>query len=100
MKTFALALAATALLATTSIASADGQETYKKVCFACHDFGAAGAPKLTEKDKWAPRIAKGVDALVTSVTNGLNAMPPKGTCAACTPEELRAAVEYIVSQAK
>lgn len=100
MKKFATAVVATALLGATHLAAADGQATYKKFCFACHDFGAAGAPKLTEKDKWAPRVAKGMDALLASVTNGLNAMPPKGTCGACSDDDLRSAVEYMVNQAQ
>ena len=78
MNRFAIVAATTALLGATGLAGADGQATYKRVCFACHDFGAAGAPKLTEKEKWAPRLAKGVDALLVSVTEGLNAMPPRG----------------------
>lgn len=100
MKKYAIAVAATALLGTAGVAAADGQATYKKVCFACHDFGAAGAPKLTEKEKWAPRIAKGMDALVASVANGLNAMPPRGTCASCSDADLRTAVEFMVNQAQ
>jgi cytochrome c5 len=59
----------------------------------------AGAPKLGDKAAWEPRIAKGKDALVQSAINGLpgTAMPPKGTCAACTDEDLEAAVEYMLS---
>lgn len=99
MKKLVLAAAAIAVLGSANIASADGLATYKKVCFACHDFGAAGAPKLSEKEKWAPRLAKGIDELLASVVNGLNAMPPKGTCGACSDEELRSAVEYMVGEA-
>lgn len=79
--------------------SADGEAIYKKACFACHDFGAAGAPKKGDAAAWGPRISKGVDALVGSVTNGLNAMPPKGTCMDCSDADLRAAVEFLVAQA-
>jgi cytochrome c5 len=100
MNKLVIAAATGALLGAVSIASADGQATYKRVCFACHDFGAAGAPKLAEKEKWAPRIAKGIDTLLASVKSGLNAMPPRGTCSTCSDAELRAAVEYMVGQAK
>ena len=84
--------------ADTQIASADGQKIYQKSCQACHASGAAGAPKLGDKDAWAPRIAKGNDALLSSVKNGLKAMPPKGTCMSCSEDELRAAMEYMVGQ--
>jgi cytochrome c5 len=84
--------------ADTQTASADGQKIYQASCQACHAAGAAGAPKLGDKDAWAPRIAKGNDALLSSVKNGLKAMPPKGACMSCSEGELRAAMEYMVRQ--
>ena len=84
--------------ADTQTASADGQKIYQTSCQACHATGAAGAPKLGDKDAWAPRIAKGNDALFSSVKNGLKAMPPKGTCMSCSEDELRAAMEYMIGQ--
>ena len=79
-------------------ASVDGQKIYQASCQSCHAAGVAGAPKLGDKEAWAPRIAKGKDALLMSVTNGLNVMPPKGTCMSCSDEELSAAVDYMVEQ--
>ena len=84
--------------ADTQTTSAEGQNIYQKSCQACHATGVAGAPKLGDKEAWAPRIAKGNDALLSSVTNGLKAMPPKGTCMSCSEDELRAAVKYMVGQ--
>ena len=54
-------------------------------------FGAAA---------WAPRIAKGIDALLVSATNGLNAMPPKGLCMDCSEDELKGAIEYMISNSQ
>ena len=79
-------------------AAVDGQQVYQAACQACHAAGVAGAPKLGDKEAWAPRIAKGEDALLASVNNGLNAMPPKGACMSCSEDDLRAAVEYMVEQ--
>ena len=79
-------------------AAVDGQKVYQAACQACHAAGVAGAPKLGDKEAWAPRIAKGEDALLASVNNGLNAMPPKGACMSCSEDDLRAAVEYMVEQ--
>lgn len=84
--------------AAAETAAADGQKTYQTFCQACHATGVAGAPKTGDKEAWAPRIAKGDDALFESVKNGLNAMPPKGTCGDCSDEELKAAIEYILGQ--
>ena len=90
--------AATQAAAETPAASVDGQKIYQSSCQACHVAGIAGAPKLGDKEAWAPRIAKGNDALFLSVKNGLKAMPPKGTCMSCSEDELRAAMEYMVEQ--
>lgn len=94
-----VSLAAGAVFAQMA-AAADGEAVYKQACFACHDTGAAGAPKRGDAAAWAPRIEKGLDALVASAVNGLNAMPPKGTCMTCSDEDLKAAVEYLVTQAQ
>ena len=76
----------------------DGQKIYQASCQACHANGVAGAPKFGNKEAWAPRIAKGNDALFLSVKNGLKAMPPKGACMNCSDDDLRAAMEYMVEQ--
>jgi len=80
--------------------SADGKAVYDKVCFACHAQGLAGAPKLGDKEAWAPRIKQGTATLVQSVTNGKGAMPPKAGNPSLTDAELRAGIDYMVSQSK
>ena len=77
-----------------------GEQIYNGTCMACHATGAAGAPKLGDAAAWAPRIAKGMDALLASSTSGLNAMPPKGLCMTCSDAELMAAIEYMVSNSR
>ncbi len=89
---------ATASPADTQTATVDGEKIYQGSCQACHAAGVAGAPKIGDKDAWAPRIAKGNDALLSSVKNGFNAMPPKGACMSCTDEELQAAIAFLVEQ--
>jgi cytochrome c5 len=84
--------------ADTQTAAVDGQKIYQGSCQACHAAGVAGAPKLGDKAAWAPRIAKGNDALLASVKGGLNAMPPKGGCMTCGDAELSAAIVYMTEQ--
>jgi cytochrome c5 len=81
-------------------AATDGKAVYDKVCFACHAQSVAGSPKLGDKAAWAPRVATGTDAMVQSVIKGKGAMPPKAGNPALTEGEIRAAVEFMVSQAK
>ena len=78
----------------------DAEKTYQQSCFACHSSGAAGAPRVGNAEEWAPRIAKGMDALMTSTINGVNAMPAKGLCFTCTEDDLKAVVEYMISKSK
>jgi cytochrome c5 len=81
-------------------AAADGKAVYDKVCFACHQVSVANSPKLGDKDAWAPRLKQGPDALVQSVVKGKGAMPPKAGNPALTDAEIRAAVDFMVSQSK
>jgi cytochrome c5 len=55
-----------------------GEEVYKAQCVACHDSGAAGAPKFGDTAAWAPRIATGFEALWNSALKGKNAMGAQG----------------------
>ncbi|HJT62596.1 MAG TPA: c-type cytochrome [Burkholderiales bacterium] len=79
---------------------ADGKAVYDKVCFACHQVSVANSPKLGDKAAWAPRIQTGLDSLMQSVIKGKGAMPPKAGNPALTDAEIRAAVEFMVSQSK
>ncbi|MFZ5697555.1 MAG: c-type cytochrome [Pseudomonadota bacterium] len=67
---------------------------YDKTCTFCHATGAAGAPKTGDAAAWKPRLAKGDAALLKSVKNGFNAMPPKGMCNDCTDADYKALIQY------
>ena len=84
--------------AAAAAAPRSGDEVYNSACAACHASGVAGAPKLGDQGAWGARASKGVDALLSSVVNGLNAMPPKGGCATCSDAELKGAIEHMLSQ--
>ncbi|MGE0351157.1 c-type cytochrome [Hydrogenophaga sp.] len=57
---------------------ASGESVYNAQCVACHGAGLAGAPKLGDTAAWAPRIATGYDALLTSALKGKGAMSAQG----------------------
>ena len=75
-------------------------DRYNKACTVCHAAGVAGAPKFGSAEDWKPRLAKGVDKLVLSVKNGLNAMPPRGMCADCTDADYKALIQYMSTPKK
>jgi len=80
--------------------SLSGEQVYNKSCQNCHATGAAGAPKLGDATIWNKRIEKGIEALYISAINGVpsTAMMPKGTCGTCSDDELKAAVDFMVSK--
>jgi cytochrome c5 len=93
--------AANAGSATASAApAANGKAVYDAGCVACHGAGVAGAPKFGDKTAWAPRIKTGKEALYTSALKGKNAMPAKGGNAGLSEADVKAAVDYMVSQSK
>ncbi|MBV2192542.1 MAG: c-type cytochrome [Azonexus sp.] len=77
----------------------DGATIYNSVCGACHNTGAAGAPKIDDKAAWAARLAQGKDGLIKSVTNGKGAMPPKGG-ATLSDDEIKGVVDYVLGKVK
>jgi cytochrome c5 len=77
-----------------------GEQVYQTYCISCHGTGAAGAPKVGDAAAWAPRIATGIDTLLAKATSGLNAMPPKGLCMDCSEDELKGAIEYMISKSQ
>lgn len=88
-------------MAATRVASASarsGAEVYNQSCAACHNSGAAGAPRLGT-DAWQTRLDdKGFDTLVENSISGIGAMPPRGGCADCSDEEIEASVQYIIDE--
>jgi cytochrome c5 len=96
-----------ALIPSANAAGADdnkGKKLYDASCMACHAAGVAGAPKLGDKANWAPRIAQGADTLHTHAIKGFQGkagmMPPKGGNMGAKDEDVKAAVDYMVSQSK
>lgn len=89
---------ASAAVAASAAASGpmSGDQVYQKSCFGCHGTGAAGAPKVGDAAAWSSRRDKGLDTLVQNAINGINAMPPRGTCSSCSDDEIQAAVEHML----
>jgi nitrite reductase (NO-forming) len=74
-----------------------GEKLYNSACVACHSTGAAGAPKLGDRNAWAPLMAKGHEELLKIAISGKGAMPPRGATNA-DDATLRAAVGYMLSK--
>ncbi len=68
-----------------------------KHCNACHGTGLLGAPKVGDTAAWGERAKKqgGLDGLLAKAISGINAMPPKGTCADCSDDDLKGAIQKM-----
>ena len=87
-----------ALFGIGQASAADGKAVFEKSCAGCHNMIS---PKLTgEMANWGPRLKQGNDALVASVIKGKGAMPPKGGNVSLADADIKAAVEYLVTQIK
>jgi len=83
-----------------SAADDAGKKTYDAACAACHASGVAGSPKFGDKEAWKARIETGKDALYATSLKGKGAMPAKGGRADLSDDDVKAAVDYMVSNAK
>lgn len=85
-------------------AAGNGEAVYKKTCALCHSAGVGGAPKVGDAADWGARAAKGTDQMYTHAIAGFTGekgmMPAKGGNAALTDDEVKAAVDYMVSKSK
>ena len=82
----------------------DGKTIFGNLCQTCHTNAATGAPVITDKAVWAPRIAQGMETLFTHAINGFTgskgAMPAKGGNPSLTDAQVKATVQWMVSQVK
>ena len=82
----------------------DGSVIFGNLCTGCHTAGVAMAPKL-EKSFWAARIAQGKDTLYSHAMNGYNGpdggmMPARGGNPSLSDDQIKATVDWMLSQIK
>ncbi len=95
----AMALLCIACDRDTEVADHPGKAVYQQYCYACHQAGIADAPKLGDKEAWAPRLSKTRTELLNSVIEGMvPGMPPRAGCGTCTDDELADAVEFMLQR--
>lgn len=81
-----------------------GPQVFNEACIVCHGNGIGGAPVLADKDNWAGRIGQGTELLyqhaIDGYTGSAGYMPPKGARADLSDDEIKGAVDYMVSEAQ
>lgn len=96
-KTLISMIAGLALVGSVQAADKSGADVYKAACAACHNTGAAGAPKNGNKAAWAKRNEQGLDVLIKSAIKGKKAMPAKGGKATLSDMEVARAVVFLAN---
>ena len=77
----------------------NGKTLYSMVCADCHTTGENGAPKITDKAAWEPRVKKGFNKLIGNVIDGHGKMLPLGGSAIQSIEGVREMVIYMLTTA-
>lgn len=77
-----------------------GDQVYNSVCMACHNTGAAGAPKKGDVAAWASRLAQGMDTMYDHSIKGIRGMPAKGGNPNLSDAEVKAAVDYLIEASR
>ena len=74
-----------------------GEQIYTKYCTTCHATGLLNAPKKGDTGIWKTKLnaAGSYEKLLEHAINGINAMPPKGTCMDCSEEEISLAIQFM-----
>ncbi len=73
-----------------------GAKIYTSVCSDCHSFGGLGAPQVGDREAWLRLVDQGRERLYAVAVHGSGDMPFDGMCHACTPAQIRAAVDYMI----
>ncbi len=77
-----------------------GDLIYQSACSSCHDAGLVGAPKLGDKVAWEQRLNQGKTIVIKHAIEGYKSMPAKGACGNCSDQEVKAAVDYMLTYLK
>lgn len=82
-----------------------GKKAYGGNCVACHGSGIPNIPQLGDAAAWAPRIEQGKATLYEHAINGYTGsagmpMPAKGGNLALSDDDVKAAVDYMVSSSQ
>lgn len=75
-----------------------GEAIYKGTCKVCHAQAINGAPILGNQKMWGKRAQQGIDTLVQHAAEGYGLMPAKGGNESLTPEDLKAAITFMLSK--
>lgn len=65
-------------------------------CLQCHAKPESTAPILGVVEDWADARARGEDAVLHNVVEGVGGMPPLGYCSACSEQDFRVLIRMFL----
>ena len=74
-----------------------GEELYGQLCFACHNEGVDGAPRLGVKADWQTRLPMGIDTLYKAVIEGPNHMYSKGNSPLESEGQIKSMIAFMMN---
>ncbi len=77
-----------------------GKKIFNEFCSSCHGKQAVidvNAPRIDDHASWQIRKKLGMPILLKITLTGVGAMPARGGCFECSDEQLREAIQYILS---
>ncbi len=88
----------------TNIEDNDGEKIFEETCASCHTGGfkgwMTGAPEIGDYDDWEIYFKDGLTEITKHIYNGTDRHEAKGDCDECSEEQIKAAIEYIISNTK
>ena len=77
-----------------------GKSVFYETCLACHGKGVTGAPRITDRQAWKPRLEQDLATLIRHAVEGHGRMPPKGGVFDLTETQVASAVAYIAHRSR
>lgn len=95
---FSFAVLVAPVMAIAQSGERSGRQVVDEVCAACHATGAKGAPRMGNKNAWAPLASRGLTSLTESALKGIRSMPSHGGNPGLSDLEIERAVTYMVNR--
>jgi len=81
-----------------------GKQLFDETCSSCHTGGfkgwITGAPEIGDWDDWEPYFEEGLSIMTKHINGGTEKHEVRGDCEDCTEQQIKAAIEYIMSETK
>lgn len=75
-----------------------GEEVVSSTCLQCHQMGILGAPKIGNKDDWAPRAEAGYMSMLKAALEGKGSMPARGGDPSLSDDNIKKGITFMLAE--